>query len=180
MARRHTGLLLLPRRATRAILRILPAIAIAPLLCLLPTACAAGAPTEGRVVRISVIEWQEDEPLSSLQVTVRANGRHVSTISAVDLTVDEGYGQPHSRWFVVPGHGEMTVSFRVAERGSGTVRIPLKPDWEREVQFHVADSDPIDRCFGCEGSERFEFSGLPGKHLYVVWGGNSISEPVVY
>jgi len=48
-----------------------------------------------------------------------------------------------------------------------------------EVRLVRADEDPLATCFGCVGSERV--TGLAGTAaVWVVWGGNSISAPVVY
>jgi hypothetical protein len=67
---------------------------------------------------------------------------------------------------------------------SGTVKLPLKSDWEYRVTVAVGQTNPIRGCFGCQGSKAFavdpalEFA--PQDSLFIVWGGNSISNPIVY
>lgn len=67
----------------------------------------------------------------------------------------------------------------------GEVVIPLRTDWRWSIDlFHVSE-DPIQRCFGCVGSRGFAildstFAGSSGDSVFVVWGGNYISHPVVY
>ena len=86
-------------------------------------------------------------------------------------------------------HGQLKVRY-VLEDASGAVvskgevSLPLKPDWIHGVDIHAATEDPRRYCFGCQGSVRFELdpaaASLAADAIYVVWGGNSISSPVVY
>ncbi|HEX5131442.1 MAG TPA: hypothetical protein VFX92_03025 [Candidatus Krumholzibacteria bacterium] len=66
----------------------------------------------------------------------------------------------------------------------GTVDIPLRGDWGWSIDFWLMEEDPADLCFGCSGSTAFDVDSLPGLDpgvkLWVVWGGNSISNPVTY
>ena len=86
-------------------------------------------------------------------------------------------------------HGSLQVRF-VLEGTDGTVAssggitLSLKPDWIHGVDIHAATEDPRRYCFGCQGSVRFELDPVAASPaadaIYVVWGGNSISSPVVY
>lgn len=47
-----------------------------------------------------------------------------------------------------------------------------------------ATTDPKFECFGCLGSQAFpliaEYQAPDRDSIWVVWGGNSISDPVIY
>jgi hypothetical protein len=66
----------------------------------------------------------------------------------------------------------------------GSVELPLRSDWRWGVDFFIRDDDPAHTCFGCFGSVSYELDPRlgfgEGKKLYIVWGGNSISNPVIY
>jgi len=68
--------------------------------------------------------------------------------------------------------------------GRGEIELPLRSDWRWGVDFFISQNDPIDTCFGCFGSRAFALDPALGygeaEKLYVVWGGNSISDPVIY
>lgn len=59
-----------------------------------------------------------------------------------------------------------------------------EPDWIHGVDIHAANEDPRRYCMGCLGSVRFpldpEGQSPAANAIYVIWGGNSISSPVVY
>ncbi len=65
-----------------------------------------------------------------------------------------------------------------------TVRLPLRPGWRYSVTCAVGMHNPADACFGCLGSEATPLGPAlgfaPGDSLFVVWGGTSISNPVLY
>lgn len=67
---------------------------------------------------------------------------------------------------------------------AGEVSLPLKPDWVWGVDLHVAANDPTPTCMGCMGVRRFDLAppvqASPDEAVFVTWGGNSISAPVVY
>jgi len=60
------------------------------------------------------------------------------------------------------------------------VTLEVPSDWEWEVQFHLGLLDPADTCFGCAGSQAYELADDREERLFVVWGDNSISDPVSY
>ena len=66
----------------------------------------------------------------------------------------------------------------------GRIELPLKADWVHGVDIHAANEDPRRYCMGCLGSVRFplapEGRSPDADAIYVVWGGNSNSSPVVY
>ncbi|HXV14200.1 MAG TPA: hypothetical protein VEC56_08330 [Candidatus Krumholzibacteria bacterium] len=85
--------------------------------------------------------------------------------------------------------GELAIEFVVLAEGQesttqGSFSLPLKSDWSWSVDFHVADRDPAQGCFGCVGSRSYALDPTlgfaPEYELWVTWGGNSISNPVTY
>lgn len=85
--------------------------------------------------------------------------------------------------------GTLEASFSIlsadgAPATSGSVELDLREDWRWGVEFVVSSEDPVGSCFGCVGSEAFELDPAlgyaPDQRLYVVWGGNSICDPVTY
>ena len=67
---------------------------------------------------------------------------------------------------------------------AGTVTLPLRRDWRWNVSVQSATTDPKFECFGCLGSQAFpliaEYQAPDRDSIWVVWGGNSISAPVIY
>lgn len=67
---------------------------------------------------------------------------------------------------------------------STTIELPLKPDWEYDITVAVGPNNPFFQCFGCQDyqavpiSDELAFS--ESDTLYMLWGGNSISQPVDY
>jgi len=72
----------------------------------------------------------------------------------------------------------------VASSTRGSLELPLQHDWGWGVDFWVSDTNPITMCFGCMGSLEFPLDSAlgydPSMKLYILWGGNSISNPVEY
>ena len=52
------------------------------------------------------------------------------------------------------------------------------------MNFHIQEDNPVDVCFGCFGYEEYDLDPILGfgsnMKLWIVWGGNSISDPVTY
>ena len=84
--------------------------------------------------------------------------------------------------------GQLEFSVQLRDSGAivgeGTVKLPLRDDWIWSVDLHNATADPRQLCFGCVGSQAFPLSPAyrsPDRDsLWLVWGGNSISHPVIY
>ena len=135
--------------------------------------------------RFVAISWHDGTiPVDWLTIRFSA-GDSLQTVQGSQLRVDEDYVQPHSQWFPTDTTGTLTVDFTLASPSQGPlsegrVELELRNDWRWEVQFHLAEDDPTARCFGCVGAERFPLVSDDTRSLWVVWGGNSISNPVVY
>ena len=95
----------------------------------------------------------------------------------------------HSRELETPGSGELVVEAVLRRPGEpalaeGSIELEIREDWVWGVSIALTDENPTHMCFGCMGHEAFPIPmGLtdePGDSLFIVWGGNSISDPVVY
>lgn len=67
---------------------------------------------------------------------------------------------------------------------AGEADLVLESDWRWGVTVWWTDRDPALECFGCMGRIAIpipaELRSNPSDSLYLVWGGNSIRNPVVY
>jgi hypothetical protein len=67
---------------------------------------------------------------------------------------------------------------------SGTLDLSLKGDWRWGIDIFIQEEDPTGLCFGCFGSKSYELDPALGyegnERLYILWGGNSIRNPVEY
>lgn len=95
----------------------------------------------------------------------------------------------HSREFETPGSGALLVQAVLRRPGEpvlaeGSIELEIREDWVWGVGIFLTDENPTHMCFGCMGHEAFPIpAGLtdqPGDSLFMVWGGNSIGDPVVY
>ena len=84
--------------------------------------------------------------------------------------------------------GTLRVGYELTEGGAtvskGDVQMPLRKDWSWEVTIRVDSLNPSRYCFGCSGATAFplaaQFRRVPADSVWVTWGGNSISNPVIY
>jgi hypothetical protein len=143
----------------------------------------------GEEARISA-SARLDPPLSHemLTVTVRDVSRLIRwtgedfTIGPDNVTpstpeVDTRTSGPDLEVTYVINDGDVVLS-------SGTVQLPRRSDWRWGVTIEAATANPAEFCFGCFGSRAFSLAEAfrsPGRDsIWVVWGGNSISEPAIY
>lgn len=120
-------------------------------------------------------------------VTVRfSDGAGTRTVSGDDFVGNDQ--RADTREFATRNRGTLEVLVEVeAETGlvaSGTLDLPLQPDWRWSINFFLDERNPHDSCIGCFGylsSPLLEaYSTSPAESLWLTWGGNSISNPVVY
>jgi hypothetical protein len=142
----------------------------------------------GEEARISA-EARLDSPLTvdMLSVTVRDRDR-VWTWQASHFRSTTQRPTPSTPEVETRTSGSLEVSFRLEVPGQtlseGTVTLPLRSDWRWGVTVMAATTDPQAECFGCFGSSAFplaEAYRTPQRDsIWVVWGGNSISDPAIY
>lgn len=66
----------------------------------------------------------------------------------------------------------------------GAFALAIKEDWRWGVDLFFSENNPMEGCFGCLGYTSLALDPSLGLGenvlLYIVWGGNSISNPVIY
>ncbi len=131
------------------------------------------------------VTYRADAIVPRAQTTVSITaGRRRYVVEGAELLPVNG----NVRYLPTPMSGEATVDIAMRDAqgaiATGQVVLPLKSDWEWGVDLWVDSVNPSRLCFGCFGSLSFPLrSGVRRSardSLWVVWGGNSIRNPVVY
>jgi len=126
--------------------------------------------------------------LDMLSVTV-ADRAPIVHWTGEDFRTGPTFAVPATPPATVGNTGEaLTVTFNLVANGAtistGSVSLPARSDWAWTINILSRTSDPAFQCLGCVGSRAFtlpEAWRSPGRDsLWIVWGGNSISNPVVY
>ena len=110
------------------------------------------------------------------------------TLRLTSSDFDEDGNRRDTRTFRTTDRGELVTRFWLIDGADtvsrGETRLDLRPDWRWELSVRRSDEDPTTGCFGCFGRAPFALApshqSAPGDSVWVVWGGNSISNPVVY
>lgn len=124
---------------------------------------------------------------ATLRVTVE-DGTRRWTWTNDDFTTSESSGVPTSPSVSTGASGTAHVAFELRDGATvisaGSIAIPLQGDWAWKVDLIASTEDPKLRCFGCQGSHAFPLAEAwraEGRDsIWMVWGGNSISHPVIY
>ena len=87
-------------------------------------------------------------------------------------------------------NGNVFILFEIKDSANsiiskGEYSIPLKEDWAWSVDIFHSSLNPMVVCFGCFGSKSFPILDSAyiindNDSIFVVYGGNSISHPVIY
>ena len=143
-----------------------------------PLACA------GEQARVSVQYFAVAALPHELLTVTLADGGSTRTLRGADI----GANGREGRVLSTRTEGTLRVGFRFATgqtvASEGAVELPLRPDWQYGVTFHVDSLNPTRGCFGCQGSRAFALAAAHRRgardSLWVVWGGNFIDNPVIY
>lgn len=127
-------------------------------------------------------------PISMLRVRL-ADGWNSYELGPADFNSNEGSSAYHTPTLPTRMHGALHLWFAlVASTGdtvtSGAIELPLRRDWSYDIGIQADSTDPTRTCFGCQGSRSFslapDYVQPTFDSVYVWWGGNSISDPVIY
>lgn len=158
-------------------MRRVGAIAVVGLL----VACSAG---ESRIRFGALGDVETLRPL--LEITAASGDWSLSLTGYEIGTADS---PNFSREFTTPESGVLTVEAVLRRPGEaplvvGSIDLDIREDWVWDVHVLLTNENPTQTCFGCMGHEAFaipeELTAEPGDSLFLVWGGNSISDPVAY
>src|SRR6056297_372889 len=159
-------------------------------LSLLISGCSLfGSDNEPAEIQFTLQNFSTDEV--SITTTGTKPGLNISKNDFSDNGADHIPGSTKS--FITDNSGMMTVMFSFlnenSELSEGEFEIELREDWLWSVNFQInsADYNPLDGCFGCLFYESFKLNPetlnsteVETDSLYVIAGGNYISEPVIY
>lgn len=117
-------------------------------------------------------------PSESITVVLTAPGYHRI------LTPDELGGAD----IPTPTSGSITISYELqsgtVSASTGALALSVARDRVLGVTISLDSIDPMAGCFGCVGSRSFPlasaFRRAPKDSIWIVWGSNSISKPVVF
>ena len=155
----------------------------------LAVVCICCTKNYGARARVHLIKDSLLTP-SMLQVAV-SDGRSTWCFESQDFGVDAMFaGAWSSAEMKTRTSGTLAIQFSFRDTlgqvvSQGEVAIPLRGDWRWSIDLFRASEDPIQKCFGCVDSRAFvildsTFVGSKDDSVFVVWGGNFISDPVVY
>lgn len=147
--------------------------------------CACG----GDEARVKVgFHEHGDLAISMLRVSV-SDGFHSYELRPENFN-SNGESQPyHSPELPTLTKGTLRFAYALVEPSGdtvsgGSVDLPLKRDWSYFIDIQADSADPTRFCFGCQGSRPFhlapQYREPAFDSIYVVWGGNYISDPVIY
>jgi hypothetical protein len=138
-------------------------------------------------------EWAEALDASTLTFSARVeDGGRSRVLNRTDFTSENGRRYSAGP-FRIATSGTARVSCILSGTGAAgsgrattkaAVNLDLRGDFRYGVDCVVAEENPYPDCLGCFGSEAAPLApglGLsPSDSLFVLWGGNSIGDPVDY
>ena len=160
-------------RSLRPITRVARIAAAATFVGVTAAACP------GSDARVSV-EYRSSSVLPRDLFTVQIqDGARVRTLRGAQLD---------GREFSTATSGSLRFGYRAVSSttvvSEGSVEVPLRDDWRYGFDIFVDSLDPRRGCFGCVGAQAFPlaaaFQRSAKDSVWIVWGGNSISNPAIY
>ena len=128
-------------------------------------------------------------PLSLAMVTVDVtDGTHQWQWTGSDFVATASSPTPQTPEHATRNAGTLQLRVQLSDGSvvvaDGEVTLDLRSDWRWTIDIMTSTTDPRSVCFGCVGSRSV---ALPSAYraagrdsLWVVWGGNSIRNPVIY
>ncbi|MFY0683523.1 MAG: hypothetical protein JXR20_03160 [Balneola sp.] len=107
------------------------------------------------------------------------------TISSPDSLNNNSFIGP----FRVSTSGPLDITARLLNSkkepvATNAIQLPLHSDLQYSITISIGSYNPIETCFGCQGSKAVSLSSILNfsatDSLYIVWGSNSIENPVYY
>lgn len=137
--------------------------------------------------RVGFTFFEEPGFSADLLILEFSDGSGARRLRGVDFSRGTG-SRLDTRVFETRTSGTLLTAFWLVEGSdtlsAGDLRIDLRPDWEWNIGFMRGSENPAAMCFGCVGAAAYGIAealqGTPSDSLWLVWGGNSISDPVVF
>lgn len=154
------------------------------LVAVLVLVAALGCTTAGDDAHVTVHYSQGGQlsrELLTVTITDPAGSR---TLRASDI----GASWNDGRRLSTATSGPLRVAFRFAAgsvvASEGAVEVPLRMDWGYDFTLSVDSLDPTRLCIGCMGRRAFAldpaYRASARDSVWLVWGGNYLSNPVIY
>lgn len=160
-------------------------------LCCVCVGCSVfGGSSQPAEIRFTIQNFDMDK------ITIQTNdGSRSIQIDRNDFAGTENRPVPGSTdWYRTATKGTIHISIELANEdgeqfSSGEFELDLKKDWRWGVSLRAGDKDfdPLFGCFGCITYYTFEINkdaiqndSQRSDSLYVIVGGNYISDPVEY
>lgn len=143
----------------------------------------------------------DNDDSSEVQLSIHGNTETLKKVINIELNANgwnkslngSDFGTSNSsnytQSFVTPKSGNLQVKFTLLDStgiklNAGVIYLPIKSDWRWSINFVLSKYNPFYHCFGCIGYSSFginsEFQSTKDDSLFIVWGGNSIKNPVIY
>lgn len=91
--------------------------------------------------------------------------------------------------FRVSTSGKLAITARLINSEqepvvTNVIKLPLHSDLQYSITVYIGSYNPMETCFGCQGSKAVSLDSILNffatDSLYIVWGSNSIENPVQY
>jgi hypothetical protein len=130
-----------------------------------------------------------NDPITPSMVTVTVeDGTRRWTWTGSDFATSPESAMPVTPWMHTSTSGDARVSFELRDGdavvSTGSIILPLQDDWQWGVDLMVRSTNPMMGCLGCTDAVAFPIADAyrteSRDSLWLVWGGNSISNPLIY
>lgn len=153
------------------------------------------------VLLILILIGCSPEDTSEIHLSLQGNNTILRKAIKVEMTAGglnttlygKDFSSPDSqlctKTFITPTSGSIFIKFTLSdairgELNSGVITLNAKPDWHWSVDFQLSSENPFNGCFGCVDYKAFPidsvFQTSNQDSLFIIWGGNSIKNPVIY
>ncbi len=126
--------------------------------------------------------------VNMLKITFN-DGSSTRSVNGSQFYIDSTFLQYHTNWYTTPLSGTLSLSYILTDTtgdtiSQGSAAIPLKSDWAWQFDICPDHHNPYYYSFGVVGFKAFSinpaYCDSTTDSIFVLWGGNSIKNPVVY
>ncbi len=154
------------------------------LLIIFTTSCSLFDNEQDSQVEFSLDNSSAYEGKLPIKITFSSPGQ-TKTLTTSDFSDSKSYIGPYKT--ATSGTLQLTVQMLDTNDKAVTseiVKLPLKSDWKYYIKVAVGPENPIYTCFICQDSKAFAIDSKLNfpetDSLFIVWSGNSISNPILF